>query len=159
MKKKKKEISFVEKMRKFQKAGIPNPLSANRTANDLNDMLTLEERIQFLLKLINTPQRPSNAMLFFIMYDIESNRVRNQIAKYLIKNGCTRIQKSVFLADLPHEKYEQIKNDLTEVQACYENEDSILVVPISTDYLQSMKIIGKTIDIDLIMQLKNTLFF
>ncbi|HPD60093.1 MAG: CRISPR-associated endonuclease Cas2 [Paludibacteraceae bacterium] len=159
MKKKKKEISFVEKMRKFQKAGIPNPLSANRTANDLNDMPTLEERIQFLLKLINTPQRPSNAMLFFIMYDIESNRVRNQIAKYLIKNGCTRIQKSVFLADLPHEKYEQIKNDLTEVQACYENEDSILVVPISTDYLQSMKIIGKTIDIDLIMQLKNTLFF
>ncbi len=143
-------------MRKFQKAGIPNPLSANRTANDLNDMPTLEERIQFLLKLINTPQRPSNAMLFFIMYDIESNRVRNQIAKYLIKNGC---QKSVFLADLPHEKYEQIKNDLTEVQACYENEDSLLVVPISTDYLRSMKIIGKNIDIDLILQLKNTLFF
>lgn len=159
MKKKKKEISFVEKMKKFQKAGIPNPLSPNRTVNDLNNMPTLEERIRFLLKSINTPQRPSNSMLFFIMYDIESNRVRNQIAKYLIKNGCTRIQKSVFLADLPHEKYEQIKNDLIEVQACYENEDSILVVPISTDYLQSMKIIGKTIDIDLIMQLKNTLFF
>ena len=48
---------------------------------------------------------------------------------------------------------------LTEVQECYENNDSILVVPISTDYLQSMKIIGKTIDVDIIMQTKNTLFF
>ena len=54
---------------------------------------------------------------------------------------------------------DKIRRSLTEVQECYENNDSILVVPISTDYLQSMKIIGKTIDVDIIMQTKNTLFF
>jgi len=98
-------------------------------------------------------------MLFFVMYDIEDKRVRNLVSKYLVKKGCTRIQKSIFLADLPSSKYEKIRNDLTEVQAAYENLDSILVVPISTDYLKSMKIIGKNISVDVITKSKNTLFF
>lgn len=93
------------------------------------------------------------------MYDIESNKVRTQVAKYLINQGCTRIQASIFLADTTHEKYDKIREDLAEVQACYENHDSILVVPISTDYLKSMKVIGKNINVDIIMRNRNTLFF
>ncbi len=93
------------------------------------------------------------------MYDIESNRVRNQIVKYLIRTGCTRVQKSIFLADLPIAVYDEIRTNLTEVQQCYDNEDSILIVPISTDYLRSMKVIGQTLDVDLILKTKNTLFF
>ena len=49
--------------------------------------------------------------------------------------------------------------DLTEVQSTYENEDSILIVPISSEYLRSMKIIGQKIELDIIMHNKNTLFF
>jgi CRISPR-associated protein Cas2 len=98
-------------------------------------------------------------MLFFVMYDIAHNKVRNMVAKYLIKRGCYRIQKSIFLADLPPEDFSKIKSDLAEVQAAYDNNDSILIVPISTDYLKSMKIIGQNIDVDLIMRNKNTLFF
>ena len=98
-------------------------------------------------------------MLFFVMYDIESNKVRRHVVKYLERQGCTRVQKSVFLADLPMEKYERIKSDLTEVQACYENCDSILVVPISTDYLKAMKVIGKTVQTEVILKTSNTLFF
>lgn len=93
------------------------------------------------------------------MYDIESNKVRNQIVKYLIRKGCTRVQKSIFLADLPTADYDEIRTNLTEVQQCYDNEDSILIVPISTDYLRSMKIIGQTLDVELILKTKNTLFF
>lgn len=52
-----------------------------------------------------------------------------------------------------------IHRDLAEVQSLYDNHDSILVVPISTDYLQAMKIIGKSIELDIIMKSKNTLFF
>ena len=73
--------------------------------------------------------------------------------------GCFRVQRSVFLADLPNDKYDKIRSDLTEVQAAYENNDSILVVPISTDYLTAMKIIGQTIDVDVITKQRNTLFF
>ena len=156
---KKKELSFVEKMRKFSRAGIPQPLSPNRTRRNLDGMPTLEKRILFLLNIVKQSKRPANNMLFFVMYDITSTKVRNQIVKYLLKNGCTRIQKSIFLADLPFNTYEQIRNDLVEVQQCYENEDSILIVPISTDYLKSMKVIGQSIDFDLIIKNKNTLFF
>ena len=98
-------------------------------------------------------------MIFFIMYDIESNKVRRYIAKYLEKKGCTRIQRSIFLADADTAIYNEIKNDLTEVQACYDNNDSILVVPISPDYLRAMKIIGQSIDLDIITRSKTSLFF
>lgn len=103
--------------------------------------------------------RPAGNILFFIMYDISSNRVRNLIAKYLKEKGCIRVQRSIFLADLPSEKYEAIRTDLAEVQAAYENIDSILIVPISEGYLETMKIIGKEINLDLILHRKNTLFF
>ena len=98
-------------------------------------------------------------MLFFVMYDIESNKVRAQIAKYLIRKGCTRIQRSIFLADLASSEYNTIRQDLAAVQAAYDNKDSILIVPISTDYLQAMKVIGQKIELDIIMHSKNTLFF
>ena len=98
-------------------------------------------------------------MLFFVMYDIESNKVRNLVAKYLIRMGCTRIQKSIFLADLEPESVSKIKSDLADVQSAYENNDSILIVPVSTDELRAMKIIGQNIDMDLIVRNKNTLFF
>lgn len=156
---KKKELSFVEKMRKFSRAGIPGSLSPNRTTGNIEGLTSLEERISFLLNIVKRNKRPPNNMLFFVMYDIESTKVRNQIVKYLLKNGCTRVQKSIFLADLPFNIYEQIRSDLSEVQQCYENNDSILIVPISTDYLKSMKVIGQSLDIDLIMNSKNTLFF
>ena len=98
-------------------------------------------------------------MLFFVMYDIESNNVRYNIAKYLIRKGCTRIQRSIFLADLSSSVYQEIRQDLTEIQSLYDNHDSIIVCPISTDQLRSMKVIGQNIDIDLITHNRNTMFF
>ena len=98
-------------------------------------------------------------MLCFVMYDIESNKVRTQVAKYLLRKGCLRIQNSVFLADLTSEDYQRVRADLAQVQSYYDNNDSILVVPISTDYLQAMKIIGRSIDVDIILKSQSTLFF
>ncbi len=120
---------------------------------------SLAERIKEVLGIANNTKRNKTNMLFFVMYDIESNKVRTNIAKYLLKMGCYRIQNSIFLADIPREKYDKIRSDLAEVQALYDNNDSILITPISTDYLKSMKIIGKKIDVDIIMQNKSTLFF
>ena len=102
---------------------------------------------------------PADVKSILVMYDIEDNRVRNQVVKYLLKKGCSRIQKSIFLGNTEHTIYAQIKDDLTAVQECYENHDSIILVPISTDYLQVMRIIGKNIDIDILLKNKNTLFF
>ena len=84
---------------------------------------------------------------------------RRLVAKYLISKGCTRIQDSIFLADLPRPTYEEIKRDLAEVQSLYDNHDSIIVCPISTDQLHAMHVIGEQVDVDIITHKRNTLFY
>lgn len=98
-------------------------------------------------------------MICFIMYDITSNKVRTSIAKFLLKKGCTRVQKSIFMADMPSDEVQDIAQKLSEIQKMYDNNDSILIVPLSEDYARAMKIIGQEVDIDLILHSKNTLFF
>ncbi len=66
-------------------------------------------------------------MLFFIMYDIENDKVRYNIVKYLERMGCHRIQKSIFLANLSMEKYDSIRSNLVEVQSLYDNHRSFSV--------------------------------
>ena len=93
------------------------------------------------------------------MYDIENNKVRTLISKYLLKKGCQRVQKSVFFAESERSVYNEIKKDLLEVQESYDNNDSIFLVPVSTDQMRAMKVIGQNIDFDIVIQEKNTLFF
>lgn len=149
--------TFGEKMLKLKQAGIFESQDVRKRDNDNPSLPSLQQRMDTLLGIVRN--KKTTDMLFFIMYDIESNKVRNQIAKYLLKEGCFRIQRSIFLANLPPQKYESIKNDLTEVQACYENNDSILVLPISNDLLNSMRVIGQDISLDVIKQSQTTLFF
>jgi CRISPR-associated protein Cas2 len=156
----KKEASdYIEILKKLKHSGLSGSPSPNKETRGLDDLPTLEERASKILGLVNTFQRKASNVLFFVMYDIESNKVRRYIVKYLLRKGCTRVQKSIFLADLDTSVYQEIKNDLSEVQAAYENDDSILVVPISTEYLKAMRIIGQNINIDIITHNKNTLFF
>ena len=158
MPRKKKTLSFVEKMKKLQQSGLSENTSPNRLLNDC-ELNNLELRIKNILQIVDNPKKKPNTMIFFVMYDIESNKVRRHIVKYLEKKGCTRVQRSIFLADADTAIYNEIKNDLAEVQACYDNNDSILVVPISPDYFRAMKIIGQSIDLDIITRSKTSLFF
>jgi len=159
MGKTKTPTNYIEILRRLKKTGIDKSLPVNHPMGSIDDLPTLEERVDKILGIVNLPKRPPTNMLFFVMYDIESNKVRYNVVKYLERQGCIRIQKSIFLADLPGEKYRAIKDDLTEVQALYENHDSIIVCPVSVDLLQSMKIIGKNIDLDVVLKNKSTLFF
>ena len=156
---KKEELTFPQKLAKLKHAGIQGSKMLSGDSSDWEFLGGIDERIERVLGIISNPNRKITDMLFFVMYDIESNKVRYQVAKYLLRMGCFRIQRSIFLAELSSEKYERIRSDLTEVQSYYENQDSILIVPVSTDLLKSMKIIGKSIDVDIILRTKNTLFF
>lgn len=155
--KNKEPMSLKDRMMRLRNATLPKrPLDVQK---DVSVLESLDKRVTKILSLAETKDKKSSTMLFFVMYDIESNKVRNQIAKYLIRSGCHRIQKSIFLACLLPSALDKIKEDLTEIQSFYENDDSILIVPISTDYLQAMKVIGREISIDVITKSKSTLFF
>ena len=140
-------------------AGLNGSRPIGQTISGLDDLPSLSSRVRQIMDIVLSKKRKVGNMICFVMYDITSNKVRIQIAKYLLQKGCTRIQKSIFMADLPSEVYEEIGNDLREVQSLYDNNDSILIVPLSEDYARAMRIIGQQVDLDLLMHTKNTLFF
>ena len=156
---KKKELTLQEALAKLRDSGLSGSKVISEGSEEWKTLGSVEERINYVLGLVKRESRKATDMLFFVMYDIESNKVRRQVSKYLERMGCHRVQRSIYLADLPMDKYDKIRTDLTEVQSFYENNDSILVVPVSTDMLRSMRIIGPSIDVDIIMRTKNTLFF
>lgn len=156
---KKTPLHYIEILRKLKNSGLEHSPQPNRPVGYLDDLPTLKERVDVILGITNKINKRPDSMLFFVMYDIESNKVRYNVVKYLERMGCHRIQKSIFLADISIEKYEQIKSDLADVQSLYDNHDSIIVCPVSSDLLRSMKVIGQNINLDIITHSKNTLFF
>lgn len=98
-----------------------------------------------------------NEMFCFIMYDIESNKVRNQVAKYLIKKGCMRVQKSVFAAHLKIETFHKIADTLSVINDIYKNDDSIFLLPVNEENINRLKVIGKDTDLDIVTTPRNTL--
>jgi len=157
--KKSPELSFVEKIRRIRKAGIDSYKSINQENGNLDFIESLNERIRKVLGLFGTGRKKKGNMIYFIMYDIEHDKIRNYIAKYLIKKGCIRVQKSIFLTSSERKKFDEIHSTLREVQEMYDNEDSIFLVPVSTDQLQAMKVIGQNVDFDLITGNLKTLIF
>jgi CRISPR-associated endonuclease Cas2 len=156
--KKKKELTFVEKMLLMHKAGLSNTGYTTELTEE-EKMAGLPDRIKKILDISTRYHLKATDMLYFIMYDIENNKVRTSIAKYLEKNGCLRVQKSIFFAESERKVFNQIYQDLKHIQELYDNNDSIFMVPISTDQVRSMKIIGQNTDFDLITGNQNTLFF
>ncbi|MCF8349063.1 MAG: CRISPR-associated endonuclease Cas2 [Bacteroidales bacterium] len=159
-KSKKIPLTFVERMLLYKKAGFSHKGPAiTMPKNTANDLEALPERIKKILQIIDRTHLTASKMLYFVMYDIENNKVRNAIAKYLEKNGCLRVQKSIFFAEHERSQFNQIHSDLKHIQELYDNSDSIFMVPVSTDQVRAMKIIGQSTDFDLIIGNKNTLFF
>lgn len=154
---KRKSLTFVQKMDKLLSCGMLHNKRASAAAS--SDIAPLEERVKKILGIAERLKKDKGRMLFFVMYDIESDKVRTQVVRYLERSGCTRIQRSIFLADAEISVYEKIKDDLAYVQSVYDNKDSIIVLPVTTDYLRMMKIIGRNIDVDIITNARNTLFF
>lgn len=151
------DIEFKRRIRLIKKAGIEK-IQKNEDDND-EKIISLDDRVKKILNLKDKLEKDKTKMLFFVMYDIESNKVRREIAKYLEGKGCVRIQKSIFFASAKHEVFSEIHKTIREVQEFYDNHDSIILVPISTDEVRSMKVIGQNIDFDIIMNNRNTLFF
>ena len=118
-----------------------------------------DERAEDIKELFEKlKQKPKSEMIYFVMYDIENNRVRTKIAKYLEEKGLRRVQKSIFLGQTNRREYHVIRTALTAIQESYENRDSIFMVPMPEDYLKSMYMIGEQVDFALTLHRSNTVF-
>lgn len=106
----------------------------------------------------NLRKKPKTDMVYFVMYDIESNKIRPKVAKYLEEKGLTRIQKSIFLGQTKQKEYLTIRKVLTELQQSYTNTDSIIIVPVPEDLLKTMYLIGRDIDFEITLNRKVTVF-
>lgn len=157
-KKKLTEISYVEKLKYLQKAGIIGSIPVASSIIRYDQLESIPQRIEKILQIVKKTKN-SETMLYFVMYDIEDNKIRNYIARYLIEKGCVRIQKSVFIASTDRKVYNEISSTLKEVNGMYANNDSILLIPVSTDELRAMYIIGHEIDIKMFTDNPNSLIF
>ncbi len=151
------EIEFKKKIRLIKKAGLTSKISD--TDENYNNINSLNRRIKKILNITQNYKKNKTKMLFFVMYDIEDDKVRREIAKYLQDKGCVRVQKSIFFASTERKIYSEINKTIKDVNEFYQNNDSIFLVPVSTDQIRSMKIIGQNVDFDIIMGNRNTLFF
>lgn len=151
--------NYIIETKLIGNAGLLGSSNIGTSTGNLDDIPTLTERIRQILRIVTTSETKPGYMICFIMYDISSNKVRGIIAKFLLNRGCTRVQKSIFMASLPSETINDISQKLIDIQKMYDNNDSILIAPLSDDYARAMKIIGQEVNLDLILHDKNTLFF
>ena len=153
---KKVDWSLKERLERIHEAGLNIP---NENRKEEEEIADLDERIQAILGIFKSKPLKSTEMNYLIMYDISDNKVRTQIANFLIREGCIRIQKSVYLVRSENKKFDEIYTALSEVNSYYENADSIILVPLNATDARSMKLIGKNVNIQAIVDKPNTLFF
>lgn len=124
------------------------------------DEVSLPDGIVNLYKILTSSglKKPEE-MYCFIMYDIENDRVRRLIAKYLERKGCFRVQKSIFFAHLHRNLHREITESLRKIQQTYDNQDSIMVLPVGEDMLNKLTCIGKDFEWEIMTGSKHTLFF
>jgi CRISPR-associated endonuclease Cas2 len=153
---KKKEFTLAERLARIKAAGLQEPPPP---VEEDEKLLPLRERVSRMLGIIKGSPLKANDMVYLIMYDISDNKVRTQIAKYLQRQGCIRVQKSVFIARTENPHFQEIHDTLKEVNSYYLNEDSIILAPLNASDMRAMKLIGKNLHIEAITDKPNTLFF
>lgn len=154
----KKEFDLKARIQKIRESGILAQPDQKSQPTPEDKLLPLSGRIEKILNIFQGKPQKSTTMNYLIMYDIQNNKVRTLVAKYLLKKGCVRVQKSVFLVHSDHKKFEEVKQTLVEINDVYENEDSIILVPLNISDARSMKLIGKNVNIEQIIDPPNTVF-
>lgn len=150
-----KKFDLRTRLEAIRKAGLRPPPENVQT----EPLEPLAARIRNVLGIIERGPLNPLEMVWLIMYDISDDKVRTQIAKYLLRQGCIRIQRSVFIARSDNKRFDEIHQALKDVNEMYDNEDSIILVPVNASDVRSMKLIGKNVDIQAITDPPSTLFF
>lgn len=157
-----KKPTYHEILKKLKQAGLHKAaqLEQLKRLGLEEEMLPLNERVEKIMELFKaSAMTPATHTLGFIMYDIEDNKIRTHIAKYLERLGYLRIQKSIFFGNISRKVHEDVYKAIKEINELYDNSDSIVFLPVSNDDISKVKLIGKNIEFHVMMDTKNVLFF
>ena len=149
-------ISLGEQMARLRRSGLSGSrwLEAAPVSTEAPDAAqSLAQRLQQLRAL--RPQKITD-MMCFIAYDIESNKVRTKVAKFLIQQGCHRIQKSVYFARLSRRQYRQVVQALRTINELYENQDSIFFLPVGEDNMSKLEVVGRDLYLEVAREQHHT---
>jgi CRISPR-associated protein Cas2 len=162
MRKKPSPKTFAECMAALGRAGLKYSDSMRPDPRQARELETLEreQRLEKLLDILKKTKnmKPGN-VLTFIMYDIENNRIRRYVAKYLERQGYLRVQKSVFFGNVSRARHKAVCETLKAVNEKYENGDSLMFLPVSIDMFHNLKVVGRNLEYELTVEEKSTLFF
>lgn len=147
--------TLKEKIAIIKQAGIKEI----QEVKDVDPLAPLPDRIALILGIVNAKPQKSTTMTYLLTYDIADDKVRKLVSKFLLSRGCIRIQKSVFMANTEHKTFTDIYATLKDIVEYYENEDSIILVPINVSDVRSMKLLGKNVNIETLVNPPNTMFF
>ncbi len=154
----KRELEFVNLMPELSILKTDLFVSVEQVSN--------EERIRHwspdfdqIFRILQLNYHNPRAMNCFILYDITENKLRVQLAKYLLEKGCQRIQKSVFLANISKSMYTDIYSTFVELEPIFGEMDSIFMIPIGEYHLAEMKMIGKDVDMSFSKASQHVLYF
>lgn len=87
-------------------------------------------------------------MLTWVVYDISKDRTRTKIAKRCLDFGLYRVQKSVFLGDVPPNRVEEIllfSRELLNLET-----DAVYVFPMCRPDFEQVRIVGQGFDRQLV---------
>lgn len=107
-----------------------------------------------------TTYKPNSDLIsFLVVYDIQDDKTRTAIFKYLQKQGGHNIQRSVFLGSTPRQNYYEMCSSLKQTAEVWGNDDSLIIIPLAQDTLSVMQVYGQELDLDLLLGHKRTVFF
>lgn len=95
-------------------------------------------------------------MIIWVLYDIEKDATRNKVAKLCKQSGLYRVQFSVFLGTLDHNRKDslqlQIENLINEAT------DKVYIFPMSKSELKITALLGQAFDKALVTDKVEALF-
>lgn len=94
-------------------------------------------------------------MIIWVVYDISSNRIRNQVAKVCKDRGLFRVQRSTFAGDLTTREQRALLVQLRKL--IKSEEDSVYLFATSKSQFDELEIVGKGFDRELISGEKITI--
>jgi len=96
-------------------------------------------------------------MILWVLYDIENDQARSKVSKFCQQAGLSRVQYSVFLGTIDHNRRDTLALQIEEVIDL--DHDKVYMLPMSRDEVREATCLGQALDQNLVTDQVQALFF